>query len=81
MARCDARNFASARLMERLGMRKEAHFRQHALVKGHWDEELIYAILADEWQGACGPVENRGVGHKSAAPESKIFQSQSRNLP
>lgn len=48
-ARCDARNAASYRLMERIGMRREAHFREHILVKGVWDEELIYAILEDEW--------------------------------
>lgn len=48
-ARCDARNVSSYRLMERLGMRREAHFREHILVKGVWDEELIYAMLEDEW--------------------------------
>jgi RimJ/RimL family protein N-acetyltransferase len=54
MARCDARNLASARLMERLGMRREAHFREHAIVKGEWDEEFIYAILRREWLGRPG---------------------------
>ncbi len=49
-ARCDARNTLSWRLMERLGMRREAHFRDHALFKGGWDEELIYAILEDEFR-------------------------------
>ncbi|UXN72479.1 GNAT family N-acetyltransferase [Devosia sp. A8/3-2] len=49
MARCDARNAASAKLMERLGMRREAHFHEHALFKGEWDEEFIYAILETEW--------------------------------
>lgn len=48
-ARCDARNVSSYRLMERIGMRREAHFREHILVKGVWDEELIYAMLEDEW--------------------------------
>lgn len=48
-ARCDALNSASWRLMERLGMRREAHFREHALFKGRWDEEFIYAILSREW--------------------------------
>jgi RimJ/RimL family protein N-acetyltransferase len=48
-ARCDARNAGSWRLMERLGMRREAHFRQHALFKGGWDEEFYYALLQDEW--------------------------------
>ncbi|MHB1102170.1 MAG: GNAT family N-acetyltransferase [Devosia sp.] len=49
-ARCDARNIASSKVMERLGMRREAHFREHILVKGAWDEELIYALLEDEWR-------------------------------
>jgi RimJ/RimL family protein N-acetyltransferase len=50
-ARCDARNAASARVMQRLGMRQEAHFREHAQFKGRWDEELIWAILEHEWFG------------------------------
>jgi RimJ/RimL family protein N-acetyltransferase len=48
-ARCDALNSGSERVMQRLGMRKEAHFREHAQFKGRWDEELIYAILEGEW--------------------------------
>ena len=48
-ARCDARNEPSWRLMERLGMRREAHFRQHALFKGGWDDEFYYAMLRAEW--------------------------------
>ena len=47
---CDARNTASARLMERLGMRREATLRETEFVKGTWCDELIYAILADEWR-------------------------------
>lgn len=49
-ARCDARNLASAAVMERLGMRREAHFREHMLVKGAWYEELIYALTEQEWR-------------------------------
>lgn len=49
-ARCDVRNTSSWRLMERLGMRREAHFREHAIFKSRWDEEFIYAILWQEWQ-------------------------------
>ena len=51
-ARCDARNTASARVMERLGMRREAHFREHRVVKGNWADELIYAVLESEWRNA-----------------------------
>jgi RimJ/RimL family protein N-acetyltransferase len=35
--------------MERLGMRREAHFREKEFVKGEWCDELVYAILATEW--------------------------------
>lgn len=47
--RCDARNDRSWALMQRLGMRREAHFREHARFKGVWDEEFYYAMLAREW--------------------------------
>jgi len=49
-ARCDARNIASWKVMERLAMRREAHFREHVMVKGAWNEEFIYAMLEDEWR-------------------------------
>lgn len=49
VGRCDAENVASAALMERLGMRREAHFRQNELIKGAWSDELVYALLASEW--------------------------------
>jgi RimJ/RimL family protein N-acetyltransferase len=51
---CDARNDRSARLMERIGMRQEAHFIHNAIVKGRWADELVYAILDHEWE-ARGP--------------------------
>lgn len=52
---CDARNTASARLMERLGMRKEAHLVENEFFAGAWSDELIYAMLAREWHaGAVG---------------------------
>lgn len=48
-ARCNVANAPSYRLMERLGMRREAHFRDHALTKGRWEEEYVYALVVDEW--------------------------------
>jgi RimJ/RimL family protein N-acetyltransferase len=47
--RCDALNTASARLMERLGMRREAHLRENEIFKGRWGDECIYAMLRREW--------------------------------
>ena len=49
-ARCDPRNTSSYKLMERLGMRREAHFIHNEIFKGEWGDELIYAILEDEWR-------------------------------
>ena len=43
-------NDASARLLRGLGMRLEAHYREHALFQGEWDEELHFAILSREWK-------------------------------
>jgi RimJ/RimL family protein N-acetyltransferase len=50
IGRCDARNRASARVLERLGMRREAHFVRNEIVKGEWTDELVYALLEDEWR-------------------------------
>ncbi|WP_142003257.1 GNAT family N-acetyltransferase [Amycolatopsis cihanbeyliensis] len=49
IARCDARNTASAGVMERLGMRREAYLRHNEIVKGRWADALVYAILDSEW--------------------------------
>ena len=49
IGRCDARNEPSARLMERLGMRREAHLIENEFVKGEWADELDYAMLDREW--------------------------------
>ena len=48
-ARCGAKAEGSARLLRDLGMRLEAHYREHALFRGEWDEELHFAILDREW--------------------------------
>lgn len=50
IGRVDARNTASARVLERLGMRREACFRQNEMVKGEWTDEVVYAMLEDEWR-------------------------------
>ncbi len=42
-------NIRSWVLMERIGMRREAHFKQSEFVNGEWQDEFIYGILAEEW--------------------------------
>lgn len=51
IGRCSARNTASAKLLRRLGMRKEAHFIDCRKVNGEWREELVFAILKRDWSG------------------------------
>jgi RimJ/RimL family protein N-acetyltransferase len=48
--RLEPRNVASARVLERLGMRREAHLIENEWVKGEWQSELVYAVLEREWR-------------------------------
>lgn len=50
IATCDTRNVGSARVMEKLGMRCEAHFRQDVFQKGEWRDSYLYAILRRDWR-------------------------------
>lgn len=47
---CDPRNTAVARLLERVGMRREAHHVQSYWDGSGWTDEYVYAILAHEWR-------------------------------
>jgi RimJ/RimL family protein N-acetyltransferase len=49
VATCQPENVASWRVMEKLGMRREAHFRQGLYREtGEWWDEYFYALLAEE---------------------------------
>lgn len=50
VGRLDARNVGSARVLEHLGMRREALLRENEFVKGEWTDEAVYAITEDEWR-------------------------------
>ncbi|WP_025786318.1 GNAT family N-acetyltransferase [Sporosarcina sp. D27] len=41
----DARNTASQKLCERIGMRKEAHFVQNYWNKNEWTDSIVYGML------------------------------------
>ena len=64
-ARCDGRNHHSIKLMQQMGLRLEAHYREHALFQGEWDEELHFAILDREWQRST-KVKDLPVRHRVA---------------
>ena len=48
-ARLDAANAGSVGVVERLGLRREAHLIQNDCFNGVWGDEFIYAVLATEW--------------------------------
>ena len=48
-ASVDPRNAASMALFARLGMRREAHFRQSLWFKGEWADDVVFGMLRSEW--------------------------------
>ena len=62
VGRLEPRNAGSARVLEKLGMRREAHLIENEWVKGEWQSELVYALLAREWRDGSpgtGPTDDR----------------------
>ncbi len=48
-ASVDPMNLRSVNLLERIGMRKEAHFRKSFLFRGEWVDDVVYGLLKEEW--------------------------------
>ena len=44
-ATADIANSASWRLLDRVGMQREGHLRQHKRVRGEWRDSYLYSIL------------------------------------
>jgi RimJ/RimL family protein N-acetyltransferase len=55
VARVDDRNLPSRRLLERLGVRLEAHLIENEWLKGELTSEVDYAVLAREWRAQRRP--------------------------
>ena len=58
-ATCAPGNHRSARVLEKLGMRREGHIRDEFLTRGTWRDSLLYAVLAHEWPKSArcpGPI-------------------------
>ncbi len=50
----DDRNAPAAALLERVGLRREAHFVENIFFKGEWGSEFAFAILNREWAARKG---------------------------
>jgi RimJ/RimL family protein N-acetyltransferase len=72
VGRIEARNTASARVLEKLGMRREAHLVENEYVKNEWQSELVYAILNREWFAQVGSIAagDPARSRESAPPEA-----------
>lgn len=64
---CIADNTASARVLEKLGMRQEGRLRENEYFKGRWWDTLVYGILEPEWrarQAQQGNDQPAPLAHK-----------------
>ena len=50
--KCDTLNPGSARVLEKLGMKREGTIREHVWLRDHWRSSFEYGILDREWTGA-----------------------------
>lgn len=50
VAYCVAANEPSWRLMQKLGMQREACLREYMHLDGQWRDELVHGLLAREWR-------------------------------
>ena len=53
-AGCDSENAASARVLEKVGMRREGCHKHDCQIRGVWRDTLAFAILSDEWAALEG---------------------------
>ncbi|MGB0836348.1 MAG: GNAT family N-acetyltransferase [Psychrobium sp.] len=49
VAKCDPRNIASYRVMEKLGMQREAYFKDHYRIGDEWTDQYDYGLLRTDF--------------------------------
>ncbi|MGC9318508.1 MAG: GNAT family N-acetyltransferase [Armatimonadota bacterium] len=80
-ATCDTDNVASARVLEKLGMRREGRFVEDVWQRGHWRDTFSYAILRREWATSTAPG-GAATGSESPAKRDdaeraiRLFQAE-----
>ncbi|MEZ4570786.1 MAG: GNAT family protein [Thermomicrobiales bacterium] len=72
-AECNAENTGSVRVLTKLGMQREARFRDHKWFGDRWWDTEIYAMLEDEWRGAVvGCREASDFRHLQPSPTASL---------
>ncbi len=49
VAKCDPRNIASFRVMEKLGFVREAFFKEHYRIGEEWTDQYDYGLMSTQW--------------------------------
>ncbi|MCT4565741.1 MAG: GNAT family N-acetyltransferase [Maledivibacter sp.] len=47
-ATCDIKNIGSAKVLEKIGMKREGHLREHIWISDRWRDSYLYSILDRE---------------------------------
>lgn len=50
IAGCDARNRAAVSILEKLGLKREGHFKKAIFLDNEWQDQYFYAILEEEYK-------------------------------
>jgi len=53
---CVAENIASARVLERVGLRLEGRLQENEYLRGRWWDTLLYGLLESEWRKSGSSV-------------------------
>jgi [ribosomal protein S5]-alanine N-acetyltransferase len=59
---CIAGNAGSARVLTKIGMRREGCLREKEFIKGEWHDQLLFAILDHEWRALQWPTVAQPAG-------------------
>lgn len=73
VARTSVANAASARVLDKVGMRREGHLLDSEYFKGRWNDEFVYGMVRPEWESLRGGgpsldvMAAEGPGHRPAS--------------
>ena len=68
-AETDTRNLASARVLEKMGFKREGTLREDCIVNGEVSDSWVYGLLRREWQPSSEPVTD----DSPVSADSKIW--------
>jgi RimJ/RimL family protein N-acetyltransferase len=81
-ATCDVANLASARVLERIGLRRRGILRRHREAKGRWWDMLLFDSTALEWRTRPQTPRASAMTRVRAVPRAaRVSMSEERTFP